>query len=390
MTPPTTPGEVRITGLEATVLSAPNPSEDENENTVLVAVTTDAGVTGYGEANAAPEVVKAYLDRSDGADGGWDDGVRAFLVGADPRDPRALWPKLKRSTFWSARTGAGHVALAGVDMALWDLAGKLHGVPVWQLLGERRNTTLRAYITVWHGPEPFRESLARALGTIDAALDAGYRAIKIEALQYNSDGWREAVELASAARDRVGPDVDLLLDVGYRFEGFEEVADGIGALDDLDLFVLEAPFHPEQTDDYRRLRDVMRTPIATGDCLTAATDYLSLLEAGLVDVVQAGAARTGISDMDALAIRAGQLGRRFLPWGWVPTALSVAANLHLCVVHDNVPLIEYAAPTLYPHSPLRHELAGPEPDVRDGAFVLPTAPGLGVEVDESVVERLRC
>jgi L-alanine-DL-glutamate epimerase-like enolase superfamily enzyme len=93
--------------------------------------------------------------------------------------------------------------------------------------------------------------------------------------------------------------------------------------------------------------------------------------------------------MDLLAAMARDRGRQFVSWGWCATALAVSANIHLSVVHENVPLIEYAPPSLYPGSRIRAELAGPEPVVRNGKFELPTSPGLGVEVDEQILQELR-
>jgi L-alanine-DL-glutamate epimerase-like enolase superfamily enzyme len=93
--------------------------------------------------------------------------------------------------------------------------------------------------------------------------------------------------------------------------------------------------------------------------------------------------------MGVLADEAAARGRALVPWGWVPTTLSVAANLHRAIVHDNVPLIEYRMPDPEHGALLRRALAGPEPVIRDGEFTLPTAPGLGVEVDLELVERLR-
>ena len=128
-------------------------------------------------------IAREWRDRSDG----WDDSVQTLLIGADPSDPRALWQKLRGSTFWSARAGACYAALAGVDMALWDLAGKIHGVPTWQLLGEQRNDELRAYVTLYHGRGSFREALPATLETADVALAAGYTAFKVEAVPENTD-----------------------------------------------------------------------------------------------------------------------------------------------------------------------------------------------------------
>ncbi len=138
-----------------------------------------------------------------------------------------------------------------------------------------------------------------------------------------------------------------------------------------------------------RLRDAVEMPIATGDQLTAAYEYYPLLAAGTVDIVQAGAARTGAADMLILADEAAARGKQLVPWGWIPSAIGTTVNIHVATVTPNIPLVEYRPPALYPDALIRRALARPEPTVVDGQFEVPTAPGLGLEVDWELVERLR-
>ncbi|MDQ3794143.1 MAG: mandelate racemase/muconate lactonizing enzyme family protein [Actinomycetota bacterium] len=358
---------------------------DNRQQAALITVRTDAGLAGYGEANANPAAIKALIESEYTLPGGWDDGIKDLLIGEDPSDPRALWTKLVGSTFWSCKTGLGHVALAGIDMALWDLAGKIRGVPVWQLLGDRRNLELRPYVTLYHGSSGFDETVRRMLDTVDRIVEEGYQAAKVEALEDNTADNREAVRLVEGVREHVGDDFTLLLDVGYRWESFEEARECARELDAFGLAFLETPFPPENVEAYRRLSEHIITPLAGADILTAYYDYLHLLDSDTIEVFQAGACRTGISDMDHLARAAARRGRQFVPWGWCATAFTTAANLHLSVVHDNVPLMEYAPPSIYPEAVLRARLAGPEPRVSHGLFETPFEPGLGIELDENAL-----
>jgi L-alanine-DL-glutamate epimerase-like enolase superfamily enzyme len=379
-----------ITEISASVIRDTDRPTSNADETVIVSVTSDTGLVGYGEANAcAPAVRAAILDPKPGR-GGWDDGIQAALIGADLDDPAELYRCLKASTFWSCRAGIGHVAIAGVTMALWDLAGKARGLPVWRLLGERANQSLQAYATIYHGASTsYRSTLEQTLLAIDESLAAGFGALKVEAMPgINVEEEADIVDLATRARQRVGGDVLLLLDVGYHWATAEAARPVVTRLADLDLFALEAPLPPHEVDEHLRLKELVEMPIATGDQLTSAVEFLPLLEADAVDYVQAGSPRTGIDDMGRLAGLASERGRGFMPWGWVPTALSVAANLHACVGNANVPLLEYQGPAMWNDSLLRTSLAGPEPELRDGAFVLPTEPGLGVEIDLELLERM--
>jgi L-alanine-DL-glutamate epimerase-like enolase superfamily enzyme len=381
---------VQITDVSATVVRNPSSlGDDAADETVLVAITASDGTVGWGDANGRSAAVLAFFEGDVAAVDGWDDGIRASLLGADPSDPAELYRQLKEHTFWSCRAGVGHVTLAGTAMALWDLAGKLRSVPVWQLLGARRNPALRAYVTVYHGAAPYRETLALTLDAIDQALAEGFTAIKVEALRNNIDDEGQIVDLAEQARNRAGDSVDLLLDVGYRWRSADDAAPIVRELGHVGLFALEAPLPPESIEEQLRLRELATMPIATGDQLTAASEYFPLIAADAVDIVQGGAPRTGIDDMLAVAAASEARGQRFIPWGWVPTGLAVAANLHACIALANVPLIEYAPPSIFPRGPVRSGLFSPEPSVVGGEFALPTAPGLGMDVDPDLLRSVR-
>lgn len=380
---------MKIVDLTVAILrDRPQPT-DNRQQCALVMLTAEDGTVGYGEANANPAAVKALLETDLGLAGDWDDAPRNIVLGADAEAPRELWRRLKEWSFWSCRAGLGHVALAAVGTAAWDLAGKLAGKPTYQLLGTQRTTQPLVYCTLYHGSGAFADTLVRTMDAVDSALAAGFRAAKVEPLLDNAPDPDDIVELVRRVRDRVGPDFLLMADVGYRWQSASEAIGVAKRLDEFGLHALEAPFAPHDVAAYRELAEAISTPLCTGDQLTAAVEYLPVLESGAVDFVQGGAARTGINDMDELARRANTLGKRFVSWGWVATSLTIAANLHVSLVHENVPLIEYAPPSMYPDATLRNELFRPEPAVHEGLFELPTRPGLGVDIDDDALERLR-
>ena len=240
---------------------------------------------------------------------------------------------------------------------------------------------------MYNGPSPLATTIRITNGLVDQAKD-GFRAAKIEALSDTTENNDEIVELARAVRAHAGPDFTLALDVGYRWRSFDEALDCVRRLEEFDLFFLETPFMPELLDDYRRLVEATTVPIAGAEILTAYAEYGPLLDAG-IDIAQAGTCRMGITECDRLARRAGELGRRFVPYGFVSTLYSVAANIQVAAANGNVPLVEHTPPAIYPHMIMREALARPEPPIVDGAFELPTAPGLGIELDEDAVARYR-
>jgi L-rhamnonate dehydratase len=380
---------MEIVEVEAIVLRTPIRdwrAADQTHEAALVRITADDGTFGIGEAAVLPTVVKAFIDEPTSFS--WSCGVKDVLVGRDPRDPRALWAALTDATVWSARVGLGRIALAGVDMALWDLAGKAAGVPVWQLLGDGRRDPVVPYLTMYLGPSPLETTIRRTNDLVDRAVAAGFRAAKIEALTDTTADNAEIVELVRAVRAHAGPDLTLALDVGYRWRDADEALDCVRRLEEFDLFFLETPFMPELLDEWRRLAETSAIPVAGAEILTSYGEFVPLLDAGIA-IAQAGTCRIGITDSDRVARRAKQLGRRFVPYGYVSTLYSVAANVHVAAANDNVPLTEVAPTAFYPHMVMRQELAHPEPELRDGAYEPPTAPGLGLELDEEAVSRYR-
>jgi L-alanine-DL-glutamate epimerase-like enolase superfamily enzyme len=380
---------MEITGVECIVLGTP-PRErraaDQTHEVALIRISADDGSVGIGEAAGPPPVVKAFIDEPTSFS--WSMGVADMLVGKDPSDPRRLWDDLCDGTVWNARVGLGRIALAGVDMALWDLAGRVLGQPVWKLLGASEPHPVHPYLTMYQGPSPLADTIRITNGLVDQAKADGYIAAKIEALSDTTEDNDEIVALTRAVREHAGPDFQLGLDVGYRWRTFDEALDCARRLEEFDLLFLETPFMPEQIDDYRRLVEATTVPIAGCEILTSDAEYTPLLEAGIA-ITQAGTCRMGITECDRLAKRSGALGRRFVPYGFVSTIYSTAANILVCAANDNVPVAEHTPPAVYPHMIMRGALATPEPPIVDGAFVLPDAPGLGLELDEDAVERFR-
>ena len=380
---------MEIVAVEAVVLRTPTRdwrAADQTHEAALIRITADDGSVGVGEAAVAPPVVKAFIDEPTSFS--WSRGVGEILAGRDPRDPRALWSALCAETVWTARVGLGQIALAGVDMALWDLAGKVLGVPVWQLLGEGSPNTVVPYLTMYSGPSALETTISNTNELVDRAKAAEFRAAKIEALTDTTENNDEIVELVRAVREHAGPEFTLALDVGYRWTSAAEALDCVRRLEEYDIFFLETPFMPELLDDWRTLCEASPIAIAGAEILTSYAEFTPLLDAG-VAVAQSGTCRIGITDSDRLARRAGELGRRYVPYGYVSTLYSVAANIQVAAANDNVPLVELAPASFYPHMTMRRELARPEPVIRDGAFELSTAPGLGLELDEDAVQRYR-
>jgi L-rhamnonate dehydratase len=340
---------------------------------------------GFGEASVSPAAVKAFLDQPNLWI--WNCGVRELLIGETLDDPAALWSRLYQGNSWSARNGIGHVALAGVDMALWDLAGKAAGLPVWKLLGGESPRPVMPYVTMYEGPSPLNETIARTLKFVDRVREDGFRAAKIEAGPERTSDADAIVALVKAVRDYAGEDLILLCDLCYRWADPQEALACIRRLEEFDLYLLEAPLAVDNVTGYREIATSSTSPIAGAETLTSFAEFADLLDSGDVAILQPAVSRLGITETDRLARYAQTRDRRIVPFGWVATTIPVAATLHVATVNENVSLVEYAPPVFYPDAVLRREIAGPEPEVRNAMLEASNEPGLGVVVDEDALRR---
>lgn len=369
---------MRIAKVEVVALRAKECPAWNSHEAAIVCLTDDEGHVGVGEGHGQPEAIQAILE----APGFWNFGpsVHDALIGREIIDPRSFWAELYEGTRWSGRVGIGHVALAAVDLALWDLAGKCARVPTWKLLGEPRPDPVTPYVTLYRGAGRLLEVVERVLTLLDEAVALGFHAVKVEPLEETAVDDREIVEYVRQVREHAGPELTLFGDVGYRWQSARQAAAVIRQLEQFDLGFMEAPLPTESLAEYRHLTSMVSMPIAGAEVLTSLSEFLDLMDAG-VTILQPGPSRLGITEMDRLARIASSRGAQLIPLGWVPTAIGTAANLAVATVHENVPYVEYAPPALFPEHGLRARAAIPEPIVKNGIFDRPQAPGLGVELD---------
>jgi len=369
---------MRITDIKATLLRLPEVQRigDGCQCVLILEVLTDEGISGIGEVHTNPLAAKAILDSpvySVSAE-----GMRSLLIGEDPRDIGRLWDKMNRHSQTYGRRGLAMHVISGIDIALWDILGKLAGLPLYRLLGGARKTQHKAYASDLAQP-----SLEATLERAKKHKAAGYRAMKF--------GWGdlggdigEDVRRVAAIRNAVGDEVDIMLDMG--FEVPLEDAIHLGrALADHGVYFLEEPLAPDDLEGFARLTAVSPTPIATGEKETTLRPYRDLMERGGLRIVQPDIARVGgISETLRIAALAEARGVRVIPHCW-STDILVAATLHVISTLRDSPYLEYNATD----NPLRTDLLTEPIRPRDGIVLVPEKPGLGIELAQETVERYR-
>ncbi|MBV6304353.1 mandelate racemase/muconate lactonizing enzyme family protein [Candidimonas humi] len=329
---------------------------------LLIRVQADDGLVGWGEAfgyNVIPATKKAM-----------DELVRPLALGKDVSELAAMMGLLKKALHIYGRSGPVQYALSGLDIALWDLAGKRAGSSVADMLGGRMRAAVPAYKSFMRLLEPavIARACARAVGQ-------GYRSLKLH---------ETTVEAVDAARREIGESVDLMLDVNCEWPA-EEAVRMAGKLAPYRLKWLEEPiWPPEDTAGLARLRKQVDVPLALGENLANAVSFLPLLDAGVVDYFQPSVTKVGgISEVHEVALAADARGRLLAPHSpyFGPGLL---ATLQLAARHGVIGGIEVFGVDL--EARLFGDIGLPGPD---GAIPIPDGPGLGCDPDPDIVERYR-
>jgi len=370
---------MRITKVEAILLRPKGAIDtsigDGSQDGLVVRVHTDEGITGLGEIDSSPSVAKAIIDAPPSHK--ICSGLAALLIGEDPRDIGRLWQKMYRGSLYFGRRGAAIHAISGVEIALWDIAGKAAGKPIHALLGGARRQRIKAYASTLMPDTPLE-----AARVVETQLKAGFQAVKL--------GWgplgRSAeldVALVAAARKAGGEKFDLMLDIGKGWTTAREGIERARRMEEHRLFWIEEPFWPDDYAKYAALAAAVPTPIAGGEEETTLADFERLAETGNVEILQPDVTRAGgISECVRIADYARRHGRRCVLHAW-STGIIKAATLHVLAAMEEAEYMEYCVQT----TDLNQRLVAEKFPLVDGQVAIPEGPGLGIDLDETVLKQ---
>lgn len=362
-------GKAKITDLQIIPITVPNT----RATYVYVQVLTDAGVKGLGEATleGKPEATIGALR-----------DLRDFLIGKDPTMIEHLWQAMYRFSFYRG----GPVltsALGGIDVALWDIKGKLLGEPIWKLLGGPTRERIRVYTELGdeypdRGPNRARQLVSLGFRGLKAFPQGAFEMVEGPAKIHR------IVEGLKAVRQAVGNEVSLMFDAhGDLYPAVSwQVAREI---EELHLLWIEEPALPENVDAMKKVKEKTSVPIATGERLFTIWGFRELMEKGIVDVIQPDMVHSGgISQLKKIAAMAEAYYVAVAPHNPL-SPVTTAACLHLDAAIPNFLIQEmvYGLPgrTAIINEPIEH--------VTDGYVDLPKKPGLGVELNEEVIRQYK-
>jgi galactonate dehydratase len=361
------PPPVRYTGKPELKITDIQPYlVDVGRTLVYVKVLTDAGIYGWGEAySCGPDqaTVATILD------------FKEWLVGKDPRNIEYLWATMYNFTRFPPGF-TGMAAISGIEEALWDIAGKAAGLPVYMLLGGKCRDKVRVYQST--NAENAKELIGKyGYTALKSSSQAGYRTTP-----YNAE-IRAVAQRAEALRNAVGPDVELGFDshatVWEPFRAFQ-IAEALKPV--RPLFV-EEPLRMENVTALAELRRKVQIPIATGECLYTKYEFQRVLEQQAADIIQPDITLTGglieTKKIAAMAEANYVMVAPHNPMGPLATMI----NVHLAACIPNFLVLEY---TPDDRSPRKDVIKGEPILVKDGYLPIPDKPGWGYEINEEWIK----
>jgi L-rhamnonate dehydratase len=372
---------MKITKVEPIVLQVRKtrpPGDEGLMDDLVVRVETDEGIEGIGECDGHPLAIASLI--RNGTFFHWG-GFEDQLVGENPLNIEYLWEKMYRASEPSGRRGLSIWAMSGIDVALWDIAGKYYKKPVHRLLGSSGKESVTPYASIYTMGTTKEQVIETCRELVKRA---GYRAVKFHT-DPGTLGDGTQVTLVKTAREELGDEIALMLDASMAFDT-EEAIRFARSVEPYNIYFLEAALQPDNFDGYAKLSYMTSIRIAAGEEHTTRFMLTELMDRGKVDIVQADATEAGgITEVRRIAGLARDRARLYIPHCW-KTGISFAANLNVVAATTNSPYAEFP---IIP-GPLRNELTNETFTIdSEGRMKLPDRPGLGVTLNERTIEKYR-
>ena len=369
---------MRITDVKAFPVSFPIPPANRvalgigtavKRDAVVVKVTTDEGLVGWGEAHhgRAHTAVAKLIEST----------LKQLILNSEANDVVGIWEKMYRYQLASHGMGAGAcLAISGIDMALWDIRGKALGVPLYKLLGGARRAIPAYAGGVSLGYQPPEQLIEEA----KRSIDQGYKAIKLRV----GDSPKRDIERMRAVRKAFGDDLVILTDANIGYE-LEDVRQVMPAMDELKMAWLEEPFPAHDHRSYKEAKRFGRTPLAAGENHYTRFEFDRVIEDGAITILQPDLSKSGgITECVRIAAMASAWKLPIHPHSSM-TGLNHAASIHFLAAIDNG---GYFEGDVSKSNRFRDDLVdNPGKIDKDGNVWPLEKPGLGLEVNEEFLAK---
>ena len=344
--------------------------EEEDNLHSLIEIISDEGVVGLGSVYTSAKLVEGALGI-----------LRPMLIGESAIEPVRVCENLHQSTFWQGRGGSITHAISGIDIALWDIFGKVTGQPISRLLGGRYRDKIKPYGSLLM-TEP--ENLPPRL---EDAVQRGFKAIKMGWGPFGRVSAAMDEAIVKTARETVGPDVEIMVDAGgsdrYWPHGYKWALETAKMLSQYDVTWFEEALRPDDLQGFIKLTEHAPLPITSCEVITRRQAFMPWIEQRAVDYIQPDVTKVGgISEEYRIAMHAYDHSILFVPHGW-NTAIGLAADLQLVAAVPTARWVEYITPAPY----IEDLVEEPYTLDEDGLLTIPERPGLGVAWSSEGVEK---
>ncbi|WP_347558215.1 mandelate racemase/muconate lactonizing enzyme family protein [Robbsia sp. KACC 23696] len=375
---------MRITEVRTHLLEAPlsepfaySRAWYASRTAMLVEITTDTGVTGWGECYGPARMTQAIVQ-----------AMKPWLIGANPLHTERIWQQIYADLRDHGQKGLLIEALSGIDIALWDVKGKHFQVPIYDLLGGPVRTAVQCYATGLYRRKqgnPLDYLTEEAVGYVEE----GFHAVKLKV----GFGIADDIAAVRAVRAAIGPDIGLMIDANHAYDAVAAIQLG-RAVEDQNIAWFEEPVPPEDLHGYRSVKAALSIPIAGGECEFTRFGFRDVFVGHALDIVQPDTcAAGGITECKKIADMAATFGIRYNPHVW-GTGIGIAASLQLmATLPTHTPTaLSSQAPILeldQTEHPIRHAILTQPLVHTRGGLAIPAGPGLGIDINRDALDAFR-
>ena len=350
--------------------------EYSNRKICIVKIICDNGIVGWGEAYGPATVVKESVNY-----------IKQNIIGMNPLDSDIIWSTLFRRVHDYGRSGVFVSAISAIDIALWDIKGKYHKLPVSTLLGGSYRKKIRAYATGLY----FSDSKTLTDDLCNEAMEyvnEGFKSIKMKVgLNIKSD-----VNNVKAVRNTIGPDIELMIDSNHAYS-YDEALKLSKKLEDQDIKWFEEPLSPEFYDQYSDFKSKSLIPVAAGECEYLRYGFQKLLDKNCIDFLQMDICSCGgLTEAKRISALSSAKGVKVIPHTWGSgiafyTAINFISNLEPIPgrLYNEDAYIEYDRT----ENKIRENIINNNIMMKDGYISVNDKPGLGVDVDETYLNEIK-
>ena len=350
--------------------------EYSNRKICIVKIISDDGIVGWGEAYGPAPVVKESINY-----------IKQNIIGMNPLESDVIWSTLFRRVHDYGRSGVFVSAISAIDIALWDIKGKYHKLPVSALLGGSYREKIRPYATGLY----FSDSKTLTDDLCNEALEyvnEGFKSIKMKVgLNLKDD-----IANVKAVRNAIGPDIELMIDSNHAYS-YDEALKLSKKLEDQDIKWFEEPLSPEFYDQYSEFKSKSLIPVAAGECEYLRYGFQKLLDKNCVDFLQMDICSCGgLTEAKRISALSSTKGVKVIPHTWGSgiafyTAINFISNLEPIPgrLYNEDAYIEYDRT----ENKIRENIIKDNIIMKDGYISVNDKPGLGVDVDETYLNEIK-